>query len=89
MNNIDIENYDCFSDENQEELFHNKELKKLIVKLTAGLTPKQKLIFTLNDLEEMKVEEIKIITGMSAAKIKSNLYLARKFMKSKITMYEK
>jgi RNA polymerase sigma-70 factor (ECF subfamily) len=86
---VDIEYYDCFSEENQEQLLHNKELKKLIINLTAGLTPKQKLIFTLSDLEELKVEEIKIITGMSAAKIKSNLYLARKFMKSKIRMYEK
>ena len=85
MNTIDIENYDCFLELNQEELLHNKELKKLIVKLTTGLTPKQKLIFTLSDLEEMKVEEIKIITGMTSAKIKSNLYLARKYMKSKIS----
>jgi len=85
INTIDIEDYDCFSGQNQEEILHHKELKKLIVKLTAGLTPKQKLIFTLSDLEELKVEEIKVITGMSAAKIKSNLYLARKYMKSKIS----
>jgi RNA polymerase sigma-70 factor (ECF subfamily) len=87
--NIDIEDYDCASEENQEEVLHHKELKKLIVKLTAGLSPKQRLVFTLSDLEEMKAEEIKLITGISAAKIKSNLYLARKYMKSKIAMYEK
>jgi RNA polymerase sigma-70 factor (ECF subfamily) len=87
--NIDIEDYDSPSEENREELLHNKELKKLIVKLTECLSPKQKLIFTLSDLEDLKVEEIKQITGISAAKIKSNLYLARKYIKSKIMMYEK
>jgi len=84
INSIDIEYCDCLSDQNQEEILHNKELKKLIVKLTDGLSPKQKLIFTLSDFEELKVDEIKTITGMSASKIKSNLYLARKYMKSKI-----
>jgi RNA polymerase sigma-70 factor (ECF subfamily) len=85
IEHIDIEDYDCYSEMNQEELLHNKELKKLIIKLTEGLSPKQKLIFTLSDLEEMKVEEIKIVTGLSSEKIKSNLYLARKFIKSKIS----
>jgi len=81
---VDVENYDEYSDVNQEDFLHNKELKKLIVKLTKGLTPKQKLIFTLSDLEEMKVEEIKTVTGLSSSKIKSNLYLARKYIKLKI-----
>ena len=82
---IDIETYDGYSDVNQEDFLHNKELKKLIVKLMEGLTPKQKLVFTLSDLEEMKVEEIKTVTGLSSSKIKSNLYLARKYIKLKIS----
>jgi RNA polymerase sigma-70 factor (ECF subfamily) len=48
------------------------------------LTPKQKLVFTLSDLEGLEVEEIKSITGLSAAKIKSNLYLARQYIRKKV-----
>jgi RNA polymerase sigma-70 factor (ECF subfamily) len=81
---VSIDDYDADSQINQEECLHNKELKKLILKLTNGLPPKQKLIFTLSDIEELEVTEIQIITGMSPAKIKSNLYLARKYIKSKI-----
>jgi len=70
--------------ENQVEILHNKELKKLILTLTGELSPKQKLIFTLSDIEDLDVDEIKTITGMSAAKIKSNLYLARKYIKLRV-----
>jgi len=83
-----ITDFDASSPLNQEELLHNKELKKLIIKLTGGLSPKQKLVFTLSEIEGFNVEEIKIITGISSSKIKSNLYLARKYMKSKIMSYE-
>jgi RNA polymerase sigma-70 factor (ECF subfamily) len=84
MKNVNIEDYDAFSETDNEELLHNKELKKLILKLTGGLSPKQKLVFTLSDIEDLEVKEIQLITGMTASKIKSNLYLARKYIKSKI-----
>jgi RNA polymerase sigma-70 factor (ECF subfamily) len=79
-----LEGCDALSETNQEELLHNKELKKLILKLTDRLSPKQKLVFTLSDIEDLEVKEIQLITAMTATKIKSNLYLARKYIKSKI-----
>lgn len=72
----------------EEARLHNKELLELIKKTTDGLSPKQKLVFTLSEIEELDVEEIVLITGLSPAKIKSNLYLARKYIKSKIENYE-
>jgi RNA polymerase sigma-70 factor (ECF subfamily) len=81
---VTADDCDIPSVENQAEVLHNKELKKLILKLTGALSPKQKLIFTLSDIEDLDVDEIKIITGMTAAKIKSNLYLARKEIKLRI-----
>ncbi|MFV0398614.1 MAG: RNA polymerase sigma factor [Bacteroidales bacterium] len=78
----------CIESDPNEQL-NNKELKELILRITEGLTPKQKLVFTLSDLEEFETDEIVIITGMSAAKIKSNLYLARKYIKSKMKDYER
>lgn len=72
------------SDENPEKNLLNTELAQIISSLTVGLTPKQKLVFTLRDLEGLEIEEIITITGLSAAKIKSNLYLARQYIREKI-----
>ena len=70
--------YQQLSDENLENKVMNEELIQIILYLTQELTPKQKLIFTLWDLEGLEAEEVKDISGLSSAKIKSNLYLARK-----------
>lgn len=71
--------------ENTETDLFNQELIHRITQLTEELTPKQKLVFTLWDLEELPPEEIRIITGMSSAKIKSNLYLARKYIRQRLS----
>jgi len=84
VEHVPADDCEITSVENQVEILHNKELKKLILTLTGDLSPKQKLIFTLSDIEDLEVDEIKTITGMSAAKIKSNLYLARKYIKLRV-----
>jgi len=85
---VSLMDYDIISETNQEDLLQNKELKGLILKFTSGLSPKQKLIFTLSEIEDLTVEEIIQITGMTSSKIKSNLYLAKKYIKSKLMKYE-
>lgn len=72
------------SGETTDRRLVNEELKAVILHFTAELTPKQKLVFTLRDLEELEIDEIETITGLSPAKIKSNLYLARKYIREKI-----
>ena len=85
---VSISDYDAVSEVNQEEILFNKELKELILKFTSGLSPKQKLIFMLCEIEELEIEEIIQITGMTSSKIKSNLFLAKKYIKSKLSQYE-
>ncbi len=72
------------SSENIETNIANKDLKRIIMCLTNDLTPKQKLVFTLIDIEGLESHEVEKITSLSAEKIKSNLYLARKYMKDKL-----
>jgi RNA polymerase sigma-70 factor, ECF subfamily len=72
------------SDENMEKTILNAELAQIITSLTNELTPKQKLVFTLSDLEGLETDEITAITGLSAAKIKSNLFLARQFLRKRL-----
>lgn len=75
--------------ENIENHLINEELGKLIQFFTQELTPKQKLVFTLRDLEGLEVDEIVSITGLTAAKIKSNLYCARQFIREKLERINK
>jgi RNA polymerase sigma-70 factor (ECF subfamily) len=57
----------------------------LIEILTEGLPEKQKLIFSLRDLQGLSVEETAEISGMTESKIKSNLYHARKHLREQLT----
>ena len=75
--------------EDLEESIINRDLKEYITSLTGGLTPKQRLVFTLRDLEGLEIDEVREITGMTGAKIKSNLYLARQYIREKLNKYER
>ncbi len=63
----------------------NQEIKELIMQFTEGLTPKQKIVFILRDIEDLESQEVETITGLSAKKIKSNLYLARQYIKDQLS----
>ncbi|MDR0547589.1 MAG: RNA polymerase sigma factor [Dysgonamonadaceae bacterium] len=60
------------------------DLGAIISKLVEQLTPKQQIVFTLRYLEGMETDEIIQTTQMSGAKIKSNLFLARKTICKKL-----
>jgi len=59
-------------------VIESNETATIISLLTRKLSPKQKSVFVLSDLEEMTPEEISEITGMSKRNIKANLHYARK-----------
>ena len=76
------------STDNPEADLINREMAELIRFLTHELTPRQKLVFTLSEIEGLTSDEINKITGLSANKIKSNLYCARQAIKSKLDQIE-
>ena len=88
MQEDSLTNISQSSEENIEQSLINKELIELILRYTQELTPKQKLVFTLREIEGLEVSEVETITGMSAEKIKSNLYQARKQIRIKINQME-
>lgn len=65
----------------------NRETAQIINLLTNRLSPKQKTVFILSDLEEMTSDEISEITGMSKAGIKANLHYARKSISEMVEKY--
>lgn len=70
----------------------NEENLKLITLLTDKLSPMQKTVFILCDLEGLSHEEVAGITSTGRGNIKANLYYARKKMMErieKINQYDK
>ena len=62
----------------------NKEIGKMIRRLTNKLSNKQKIVFVLSELEGLSREDIAEITGISRASVKSNLFHARQNIKKLI-----
>jgi RNA polymerase sigma-70 factor, ECF subfamily len=65
----------------------NDETARIIGMLTNKLSPKQKTIFILSEIEEMTSDEICEITGISRSGIKANLYHARKSISAMVEKY--
>lgn len=73
--------------ENPSSGIENKETAQIINLLTNRLSPKQKTVFVLCDLEELSNDEVSLITGMSRTNIKANLHYARKKISEMIEKY--
>ena len=67
-----------------EEESANRELAGQIRRLAETLSPKQRVVFVLRDLEDRSIEEVVRITGMKRGAVKSNLWHARKKIREKI-----
>jgi len=65
----------------------NSETALIIQMLTQTLSPKQKAVFVLSDLEEMTPEEVSEITGLTRMNVKANLHYARKNISGMIKKY--
>lgn len=76
------------SGDNIEMAISNKQLKDLILLYTNELSPQQRLIFMLRDVEELDMAEVQTITGLSPEKIKNTLYLARKNIRNKMNQID-
>lgn len=77
---------DKLSEEPLSEL-ENREIAAVINLLTDKLSPKQKAVFILSEIDQLSGDEISAITGMSKTGIKSNLHYARKNISEMIEKY--
>jgi RNA polymerase sigma-70 factor, ECF subfamily len=64
-----------------------QELHTIIQEAASDLTPKQKAVFILRDLEALSVEEVCSILSMTSRNVKSNLYCARQQLSEKLKKY--
>ena len=72
------------SDDDNQRILENSEWVAIVRILAEGLSEKQRLVFTLCQLEGLSSEEAEQITGMDARQIKSNLYVARQTIRKRL-----
>ncbi len=65
------------------------DLARVILLLAEKLTPMQRIVFTLRDVEECSVSEVSHITGMSRASVKVHSSMARKRLRKLLHGLEK
>ncbi|MBR6371171.1 MAG: sigma-70 family RNA polymerase sigma factor [Bacteroidaceae bacterium] len=71
-------------DTDPERRLESSEWVSVIKVLADGLGGKQKLVFTLSQLEGLETAQITEITGLDAEQIKSNLYAAKKNIRERL-----
>lgn len=69
--------------------YSGRELSDIVKKLTERLTPKQKMVFTLRDLNGFDIELISESLNMSPGSVKTNLVYARRKIKELLTLIYK
>lgn len=69
-------------DQDADKELNDDEINVALMALTEKLSAKQKIVFSLIELENLSHDEVASITGISKNSIKSNLRHARKKMES-------
>jgi RNA polymerase sigma-70 factor (ECF subfamily) len=63
---------------------HDRDLLRIIQKLVLSLPRKQGTVFTLRDLQDLSVEEVAEVTGLSPGSVKTNLHYARRTIRKQL-----
>jgi len=70
-----------------ETLRSQEQLAEIVRTLSNRLSRTQKLVFTLRDLQDLTVEEVVEITGLSIGSVKTNLHYARKSIRDMLVRH--
>lgn len=76
-----------FSQSEADQDILSEELNIALEAIAGDLSPKQKVVFVLRDLQGLSMEEIETMLSMSAGNVKSNLYYARKRIAEMLEQY--
>lgn len=72
------------SDADSQQSLENREWISIVRMIAEGLSDKQRLVFTLCQLEGIPSAEVEQITGLDAKQVKSNLYVARQTIRKRL-----
>lgn len=71
-------------DNDSQQSLENKEWVSIVRTITEGLSDKQRLVFTLRQLEGLPSAEVEQITGLDVKQVKSNLHVARQTIRKRL-----
>ncbi len=75
--------------ENADHKLNEKEALTVLRSLASVLSPKQRIVFTMVEMQELSHDEVAGITGMTKSSIKSNLNHAKRRMENLVDGYIK
>jgi RNA polymerase sigma-70 factor (ECF subfamily) len=67
-----------------EKAVSTADLMRIVRTLAGDLPETQRLVFTLRDLQDLSINEVSRITGLSEASIKTNLHYARRTLRERM-----
>ncbi len=67
-----------------EHAVSTADLIRIIKAIAQDLPDTQRLVFTLRDLQDLSIDEVRQITGLSRASIKTNLHYARRSLRARM-----
>lgn len=68
----------------QAVVVQRKEIENIFVEVSAALSPKQKTIFVMNQMEDLPSAEIAKILGCRESTVRNHLFNARKVMQQQL-----
>ena len=77
---------DFATEEDGLRTLENREWASIVRVLAEGLGEKQRVVFTLVQLEGFSSQEVEEMTGWDAKQVKSNLYVARQTIRERLKM---
>ena len=72
-----------------EELAGNRDLAGKILRLAENLPERQRIVFTLRDLQDQTIEEVAAIVGISPASVRTSLCYARAAIRTQLNEMRK
>jgi RNA polymerase sigma-70 factor (ECF subfamily) len=67
-----------------EKAVSTADLIRIVRTIAGDLPETQRLVFTLRDLQDLSIAEVRQITGLSEASIKTNLHYARRTLRERM-----
>jgi RNA polymerase sigma-70 factor (ECF subfamily) len=72
------------ADPEQTVVVQRKEVESVFEDVSAGLSPKQKTVFVMNQMEDLPSAEIARILGCRESTVRNHLFNARKLMQAQL-----
>ncbi|MRR11934.1 RNA polymerase subunit sigma-24, partial [bacterium] len=69
-----------------ETLATSRDIGRIIEALAGDLPETQRLVFTLRDMQDLSIEEVCDITGLSSESVRSNLHYARRRLRERLAL---